>query len=353
MSQAEIVDRAVQAIGNGQPDDWIIEPARHAEELKERAPVLAMVLRTSRVQAPMQQYVRINAEAIEAQRTYKRVITQANIAILMTAILSAALLATGLIAGKGEAGIALALLGLLSLLTGALAAAWLTRVRAGRLLENWMRSRAMAEQARLAYFEAVVDSPVTNGSEIPLPLLKFEYFRRYQFDVQMAFFNGRRHQHRKSAGTTVMLASLAAIPASFAAGAGGLIGGLADFRWLPLAAIGSIGAALTFFASMRENITGDTATAERYAAVLSKLEALSGRLDDVRAAALAGDPPTIVQDFVKLVHDELSREQEAWLKNGETARAGLTEQLDQALKRKPDQNAPAPQKVTAPVTGPQ
>ena len=53
-----------------------------------------------------------------------------------------------------------------------------------------------------------------------------------------------------------------------------------------------------------------------------------------------------MKDLVKLVHDELSREQETWLKEGETARAGRTEQLDAALKKTgSEQPTPAKQIV--------
>jgi len=363
MSSAEIVDRAIAALGQGQPDDYVIAPAKHADELKANAPGLARVLRTSKVEAPMLQFQRLDAEAVDAQRTYKRIVVRANTAVLATAILSAGLLAIGLLASQNTGAdaatntatrslnslqVALTVIGLAALLTGSLASAWLTRVRAGRLLETWMRTRAMAEQARLGYFEAVVDAPADEASDPPLALLALEYFRRYQLDVQIAFFTRRRMDHRKSAETTVTLASLAAVPASLATAAGGVIGAIGDIRWLPLAALGSVGAALAFFAASREAVTGDSATAERYGATLSKLELLRGRLDEVRSAAVAGPPTTIVKDFVKLVHDELAREQETWLKEGEVARAGIAQQLDAALKKAAEQ---APDKDKAAATG--
>jgi hypothetical protein len=367
MSPAEIVDRAMAVVGGERPDDYVIAPAKHAEELKDGAPSLSRVLHTSRVEAPMLQYQRLDAEAVDAQRTYKRVVMRANAAVLATAILSAVLMAVGLLAaqagGSDKAGslathpvsglqVVLIILGLSALLTGALASMWLTRVRTGRLLETWMRTRAMAEQARLAYFEAIVDAPADASSELPLPLLKLEYFRRYQLDVQIAFYARRRVDHRRSAERTVTLASLAAVPASLATAAGGLLGAMGDIRWLPLAALGSVGAALAFFASSREAVTGDSATAERYGAALSKLELLRGRLDEVRSAAIAGEPATIVKDFVKLVHDELSREQETWLKEGETARAGLTEQLDAALKKTGSEQPTPAKQIVAMQAGP-
>lgn len=344
MNPAELIGRAVNILGPERADDYSLAPGKHADELKEAAPTLSRVLNLSRVQAPMLQYQRIDAEAVEAQRTYKRVVMRANGAVLATAVLSAAMMAVGLLATQADGGFpttqvaggpktALVVLGLLALLTGALASVWLTQARAGRLLEGWMRTRALAEQARLAYFEAIAGAPADDSFQIPLPLLVLEYFRRYQLDVQIAFYGRRRIDHRKSAEKTVLLASLAAVPAAFAAAAGGLLGAVGDLRWLPLAALGSIGAALASFAASREAVTGDSATAERYGAALSKLEILRGRLDEVRQAAVAGEPATIVKDFIKLVHDELAREQEAWLKEGESARAGVADLLDTALKK--------------------
>src|SRR5258706_3584147 len=305
MSPAEIIDRAVAAVGTGRPDDYILAPAQHAEQLKDAAPGLAQVLRKARVQAPMLQYQRLDAEALEAQRTYRRNVMRANLSVLATSILSALLMVVGLLVAQGGSArnlatpslndlqFALVVLGLCALLTGALASMWLARVRSGRLLETWMRTRALAEQARLGYFEAIVASTADAAAELPLPLLQLEYFRRYQLDVQISYFAKRRIDHRQSAEKTVTLASLAAIPASIAAAAGGLLGAIGDLRWLPLAALGSVGAALVFFAAAREAVTGDSVNAERYGATLSKLELLRGRLDDVRSAALAVPPSTI------------------------------------------------------------
>src|SRR5882672_91102 len=348
MSPSEIIDRAIAVVGTGRPDDYVLAPAQHADELKDAAPSLAQVLRKSKVQAPMLQYQRLDGEALAAQQTYRRNVMRANLSVLATSILSALLMVVGLLLAQGGSGekarglatqtpndfqFALVVLGLCALLTGALASRWLTRVRSGRPLETWMRTRALAEQARLGYFEAIVAATTDDAAELPLPLLQLEYFRRYQLDVQISYFAKRRVDHRQSAEKTVTLASLAAIPASVATAAGGLLGALGDLRWLPLAALGSVGAALAFFAAAREVVTGDSINAERYGATLSKLELLRGRLDDVRMAALTAMPVTIVADFVKLVHDELSREQEAWLKDSELARAGITEQLDAALKK--------------------
>ena len=106
--------------------------------------------------------------------------------MLATGVLGASIMVAGILEearDDGDLWPLLLVLGLCALVSGALASMWLFRAREGNLVEAWMSGRAHAESARLEYFATLVR--LENGpSDPPLGLLKLEYFRRYQLDVQ-------------------------------------------------------------------------------------------------------------------------------------------------------------------------
>ena len=184
MSEADSVKRAVEAIGEGRPDDVILAPATHAQELAGKAPALASLLGTAKIATLARQYERRDRDAGDAQTRFKEAILWANAAVLATGVLGALIMVVGILeeAVDEELWPLLLVLGLCALVSGALASMWLFRVREGNLVEAWMSGRAHAEGARLEYFATLVrleDGP----SEPSLGLLKLEYFRRYQLDV--------------------------------------------------------------------------------------------------------------------------------------------------------------------------
>ena len=350
MSEEDVIDRAVTALGSGKDDDFVIAPTRHAEELSTKAPALARLLRSAKVEALARQYERLDAEALEAQRKFSRAIEQANAAVLATAVLSAAMMVVGLVLSGGAERALLIILGLLSVSAGAFASMWLFRVREGGLLEAWMSARASAETRRLAYFATLLGIRSEELSEIPLELLKLEYFRRYQLDVQTAYYKARRQRHKKSAERTLMLGGLAVALASIAAGAAGFLGAAFETAWVSLAALGIVGASLGSFASMREAVNQDRRNAERYGRTLAALEELRGRLDEVRAGAATG-LSDVTDEFVAAVHEQLSLEHRQWLEGGESTRSTIVklneilakaeEQRTAKLQKPPGQDAAA------------
>ncbi|MEX2446355.1 MAG: hypothetical protein WD734_03360, partial [Dehalococcoidia bacterium] len=204
---------ARRVIGEAGPDDWVIAPSRHAGELDEAAPALAEVLRRSPVETAAREFERLDADAVEAQAAFKRTARRANLAVLLTACLSAAMLVVGSIEAFGEPRrIALGVLGVASVVGGGLATMWLFRLKQGHLFDRWNRARAGAETRRLDFFHRVVEAESSvAGQEAPLPLLQLEYFCRYQLDVQVAFYGGRSRSHRRAADRTLWLEAVAVL----------------------------------------------------------------------------------------------------------------------------------------------
>jgi len=326
MERQSSIDAAIDALGKGRADDYVISPTQHADGLAAQAPALAKLLRCSELSTIARSYERKGAEAGQAQAVFKRTVDRANWAVLLTAIFSALLLATPLAsflgAGLGKAQIVLGICGVLS---GALGAMWLFKVREGRLLERWMGARAGAETRRLEYF-ALAATWRDDGapSEIPLPLLQCEYFRRYQLDVQIAYYGGRAADHERAANLWLGLSAFAVFLAMAATGIGGVAGGITGSALVAFAGLGVIATALASFASAREATSQDRRNAERYSRTLEALEGLSARLDAVREAAARGEREPLEQ-FVAAVHEQLSLEHRQWLETSESTKASMAE----------------------------
>ena len=328
---------AAGIIGSDSPADYRLTPVEHAERLRISAPKLAAVLtRTGPVELS-RQYAEADTEALIAEQTFKRWVIRANWAVLATATVSALLMAVALLADnlgalRQTALIALALIGVA---TGGIASMSLFRVKEGRLLEDWMTARARAETKRLSYFNYIANS--SDGPPDPeLELLKLEYFRRYQLDLQLAYYKNRRSGHRNSAERTLDISAASVLVAAVATGAAGVLGALKS-EWAALGSVAVLGAALQAFAAAREALNQDRRNAERYDHSAQALLGLRERLDEVRHSIAAGST-SVLGEYVGAVQDQLSLEHRQWLEGAENMQAAVA-RLEKALSAGASQQA--------------
>ena len=320
---------AAGIIGLGSPGDDRLLPLEHAEQLRTSAPKLAALLTGTGPVELAQQYAEADLEALTAERTFKRWVIRANWAVLATATVSALLMAVALLSDSlgGWTQAALIALALIGVTSGGIASMSLFRVKQGRLLEDWMTARARAETKRLSYFSYIVNASV-EPLDRELELLKLEYFRRYQLDLQLAYYKSRRSGHRDSAERTLDLSAGAVMVAAIASGAAGVLGALRS-EWAALGSIAVFGAALQSFAAARESLHQDRRNAERYDHSGQALQGLRERLDDVRGGIAAGSP-SVLTEYVTAVQDQLSLEHRQWLEAAENMQAAVA-RLEKAL----------------------
>ena len=320
---------AARIIGSGGPGDYGLSPVEHAAQLKDSAPQLAALLTRSAPVELARQYADADTEALAAERTFKRWVIRANRAVLATATVSALLMAAALLAGRlgGLTQTILIVLALIGVATGGFASMSLFRVKEGRLLEDWMTARARAETKRLSYFNYIVNSSA-GPLDIELELLKLEYFRRYQLDLQLAYYKTRRSGHRNSAERTLSISAGSVLVAAIASGAAGVLGALRS-EWAALGSLAVFGAALQAFAAARESLNQDRRNAERYDNTAQALLGLRERLDDVRLGIAAGST-SVLGEYVSAVQDQLSLEHRQWLEGAENMQAAVA-RLDKAL----------------------
>jgi MFS family permease len=334
MAVEAIIQAAQDALGAAAPDDYRIAPTQHAGALSAAAPALAAVLRRSEITAAATCYEQADRDAGLAQTRFKQVGRRASLAVLLATCVSAALLVIGplaLVFGAVFEKTGLIACGIAGAVIGGLATMWLARLRDGKLFEEWVTNRATAEMQRLDYFDKVTAAEDGSpDSPIPLPLLQLEYFRRYQLDVQQAYFSERSQDHRRDAERTLRLAGLAVFLSSVAAGIAGVLGGALSPVFASIAAVGVVGSALSAFASAREALSQDRRNAERYARTRDALVLLYGRLDAVRKAVAGGDRAPLTA-FVIAVHDQLASEHRQWLAGAEGAKEAIAK-LEESLK---------------------
>jgi len=324
---------------------YVISPTSHTEEFREKAPDLAAILGSTALATTARLYESEDQDALAAQKSFKRTFNRANAAVLGTGVLIALVLVTGTVAAclpDSLNRILLVIFGLGGVIARGFASRDLLVIRQGHLSETWMSRRAFAETQRLQYFETVAKSPVssTTASSACGELVKLEYFRRFQLDVQLAFYRERAKNHRDEAAKTLSYSSCAAAGATIATGSAGMLGAAFGSRFAVIGAFAAVFTGLSSFASMREAVNQNRRNAERYERTYRVLEDLNKRLDKVREAVYTrGTEP--LKDFVDAVHEQLALEHRQWL--GQLSEAqGAFARLENTLREISSEILPKP-----------
>lgn len=315
MGCSEAIKQAREIIGEKSEQDYIISPSTHREIYKEVSPELYAILDSSQLESATRRYEHEDQLALEAQKKFNDVFKRTNRTILITSFIISGILALGVLASDTTAppvSIILGVMGIGSLVTGALASRYFLLMKKGKLLETWMSKRADAETMRLEYFEKLIDQDVPNQSKTIhfTDLLKLEYFRRYQLKVQLDYYRLRSKDHKKDSERSLSMSG-------WAAAGSGVAAGIATFSFMgeiltAIAAFGVVFTAMSSYASVREGVYQYRRNSERYERTAKTLETLYERLDDVRQAVCkAGNIP--LEEYVEAVHEQLSLEHRQWI----------------------------------------
>lgn len=340
----ELIAAAKDAIGNGQPDqDWKVTPTEHAALLGGKAPSLAKVLGGTRALGQAGRYEELNKRAVEARDRFKETVTRANWAIFVTASLGALLLIKGTLHGLfgGWDQRLVTATGVVGLLSGGLAAMWLTQVQQGKLADAWTKTRAQAEAKRLAYFKDVMaGAPKEPQSQ----LFALEYVRRYLLDNQIDYFRQRGDQHEKIAKSALTTFTRAVFVASTSTALAGLLSAAIDSRWAAIAGIGVVASAFGALAASQSAVNRDRKNADSYRLAQDALEERKLDLDAYRARAADGEQG-VLEQFFEPVFVALAADHKAWLEDAEMrdlAIGDMAKRLDAAKKVLESRPGPAP-----------
>ena len=309
----ELIKKAKLAIGEDKPNDYKITHTGFPNELEESAPEISNVLRHSSFNEIANRYEQHDSQALSSQKKFKKFAHQATWSICFAAI------AGSLLAGMAAAGFEglfakgiIFVLALTSTIGGCRAVYRLHQVKSQKLLERWMASRAKAETERLVYFSSLSRYLVkTNAGDIYLHLQFVCMFKRYQLEVQRLYYNARSRDHQNSLEKTSTIGAVAALCLALGSGMLGMIGAFIP-DLLPLAALGTIGAAISIVASRREQLNQDERNAERYTRTADILSKIAEKHDDVLTVVAQGGMHNVIIKYVDAVNDQLSLEHRQW-----------------------------------------
>lgn len=308
------IEIAKSSIGSDALDDYLITPTKFPNILSESAPELSEVLRHSNFIEKARRYETHDALALSSQEKFKGYAHQATWAICFAAI-SGSLIAAFAAANFAPSDYltsAIFILGSISAVGGSIGVYRLHQIKSDKLLERWMTSRARAETERLGYFNAISRYIIKNHQfNIDLHLQIICMFRRYHLEVQRLYYETRSKDHRASLEKTSKIGAAAAFSLALGSGVLGMSGAFFP-EFLPFAALGTIGAAITAVASRKEELNQDERNAERYSRTADILSKLAERYDDVLLIINEGNNPAIIVEFVDAVNDQLSLEHRQW-----------------------------------------
>ncbi len=339
MSETEKIRKAQEVIGNNEDNDYIINPTGHSELYSNQTPEFAQILDSSEVSMLAEEYERYDQMALKAQSLFLKQSKHARWAVLWAASFSAGLVSAGSWSSIDSpdgiiSKIILTALAVGSVLAGTYAGICLQQIRAKKLLEKWMEARSEAESTRLGYFEAVVTqkTDIEETSETTLSLLRLEYFRRYQLDVQVNYLEDRigRLGERSSSRLTYIAYILGGVTAIN--GIAGILG-WADPKWAALAAVALIGQAFGAMLSNDEAVNQDSRNAERYGRTLAALKKIKAELDNVRIG-VSRNKKELLHGFLEAVQEPISSEHQQWVKDFEKRSKALGRLWQQLEKLK-------------------
>ncbi len=324
-----ITDAAIEALGQQAADDWRLEPASHAASLPAAAGPLARILQRPELRSLIAVYGPADSAAGRAQKEYKRLAMTAAVAGFASVTLG------GLMLLPPDDALPSALANLVPMIEVVLVAVSFVAsllLALSKPFERWMQERAKAENARVGLFNSVLaaDEPA-RPDELPTLPLQLEYFRRYELDVQRAYYAGRGRQHQRSVTkaslwrvVALLLVGCASLPLVFS-----ILGPEhtpGPMTWLLnlfakpdesaqriLLCTSVVGGGLQGLLAAYSLLTQSERNAPRYQDAARNLEDLSAEpLTAARAAAAAGDRET-VDAYVGIVHDELTAEHREWI----------------------------------------
>ena len=254
-------------------------------------------------------------------------------AVFWTASLAALLLiASGLQGPLGKAGPwVVGAIGLLGVISGGLAAMWLSQAKGGDLSKKWSDGRAKAEAKRLAYFKAIMQG----ASDEPLDqLLALEYARRFLLANQIDYFRDRGREHDSAAREALKKSTGALFVASTLTAFAGLLSIMVP-QLAVLAGLGVIASAYAALAVSRSAMNLDRTNADRCLSADEQLKERELDIDTYRLKTASGDKGA-VQEFFEPIFVTLEADHKGFLSDAEKRELAIGEmekRLDAAKKK--------------------
>jgi hypothetical protein len=323
-------------------------PVRQVEidSFAARSAPLGAILRGDEATRIVEAYKREDLRALDRQNRFFTVAGRLNRTVLTTAVISAVILALGvlktwlhdniafgqIITGPrvdSVVSVIVAALGFVGILVGGYAAALLYELNAGDLEGDWMQSRARAEKLRSEYFDRLVARAAKSDSATQTAA--FDLVRTNLLQSQLDYFADRGKRHEADAAYWLRRAAFATGVAAVGVAAGGMVGAVGGPWLLAIAALGAIGTAVVSFATSQETIGQERERAQRFRNNVDALELVARQVEDVGDAIGNGSADALVT-FTSTINQQLSLELGRFLEGGESIRASIAK-LNQQIEK--------------------
>ncbi|MGF1454970.1 MAG: hypothetical protein ACFB6R_06280 [Alphaproteobacteria bacterium] len=326
---------AVEAIGlDHDKTDWTLPTDAHASDLRPAADPLLRILSTGRVGDIIRQFHHHDGEASRHQRRFKRLGMRV-ISATIVAVLCGGLFLFIRAIGQGPSSDLLAWAALVVQGAAVAAVAVFTfQLKESTAYEDWMLDRAAAEAERINLFKVIcyrppadlaaigaIDPAGEGGAQGPsLLALQFEYFRRFQLDVQIRYYIERAQEHRRAAGRynhmgliLILITGLIALTERLSFSADSLP--LSEAAAAALLALAGLTLPVIYQGQdMLKLINGNRRNALRYRVAGQNLISLSHSVEEIRDRIAVHDEGArpVVQGFIDRVHDQIMTEHRQW-----------------------------------------
>jgi hypothetical protein len=317
MSLDELVKKAIDVIGSNEIDDYIINPTGHASRYKNKAEELVNILNSEEIRDIAVDYEKKDTKAINMKNHFRKLLIRAHIFALLAVFFSAALATSSawsnilgtqnVMSNQSLAWILTGLSIFFSFSTGLT----IRSIKYHKRLENWMITRAEAEEKRLLYFYKIAELYKKVELSTSGKLHIFEYFRRFQLDVQMSFYLVKGSEHKKSSQFYFSLSAIALFFVLILNAFSGFLGAEKGLEYTSLAMLALFAQTAATLIMNIEAVDQDRRNAERYGRTYEALELLQARLDPAREQIVSGNSE-ILTKFIEAVHEPLSTEHRQW-----------------------------------------
>lgn len=314
------------AIGQNEKNDFELKPEEHADLYKEVLPELSALLKDSEVEYIGKEYLINDEKAVLTQKKYKDHSRKVRLYGFLTTLFTVGITISGSlkeitlpVIGTLDSETTILIFTILAIISSALAGIYIKLIKSKKLLTKWMEARSEAEESRIGYFDMLAKK--MEGKSIDQHLQVLEYFRRYQLDVQLTFYEFKSKALEKKANQSLtIIAILAGVVIIINSIAGLGFGSKYAF----LASIAIIIQAYSFMVSNKELDDQNERNAERYSRTRKVMAELKARVDRVKIAIRKNDTSTLAIYF-KAVHEPLSIENKQWLKSMNSSTMAIQE----------------------------
>lgn len=324
--------QAKEILGPSQDDDFKIKPTTFPQSV-EKQKAFSELLAHSSLQGSAERYEHFDSKAELYQSEFKKASKLVSWFLFLSAIFGIAQANLSMFLDRESYPFLFFIFPFAAMGLSGGAVYKLNRINGQGWLSKWMKNRAKAEIARLEYFQTAMAEIIKKHSDNKqLLVLYCEFFRRFQSQVQLTYYRKQSEVHRETFSTNNKIASLGAMVIFIGSGGIGLFGAAVDPKWLPLAAIGAVGTAITLFASRSEEISMSSRNSERYHDTWDALSKLDTKHDKVLEAIASGQTKAL-KLYVEAVHQVLIAEHKQWLQDGDTIQSSM-QKLTNELKQK-------------------